>query len=412
MPIFTYTAIKSEGSEVTKGSIEANTLKDAREALRKMDLIPTKLEEQRGGGGATEKKANPVSKAKKIKISSLSTREKIDFTNTLFILSKTGISIIEALLFIEVNMVSKNVQNLASELRKQILQGSSLSDAIAKYPYIFNNIFTGLIKAGEETGELDTTLERMTILLAKQDNLKSKVISTMMYPCFVILLAMAVTTIMLTFVFPSFKEMYSTMGKSLPMLTAVLMSIGIFLKEHWYVIPLEFAAFIFGVYYLFTWPVSKRFIDMISLKIPLISTFVRYSALSNFIAVFKVAFDAGVPVMDGIALANMTIENSVLNEAIKKTAIRIQHGQSLSAALKSSGAIPGIIMCMISTGEQSGQMGDMLGLSSEFIDTQLDRVVDMLNKMVEPVLLVVIGAIVLVLALALYLPLFQSYANL
>ena len=128
--------------------------------------------------------------------------------------------------------------------------------------------------------------------------------------------------------------MYSQMGKNLPMITQVLMDIGIFLKEHWYLIPLEFGAFIFGVYYLFTWPVSKRYIDIISIKIPVLSMFVKYTALSNFIAVFKVAFDAGVPIIDGLMLANLTIKNDVINNAIKKTALRIQHGQSLSVCLK------------------------------------------------------------------------------
>ena len=204
MPLFTYTAIKSSGREVTKGSLEANSLQEAREYLRRMDLIPTKLEEQTTDAGLfSDKKRTTSKKPKKVKLRKLSTREKIDLTNTLFILSKTGISIIEALLFIEVNVISKNTQNLVADLRRQVIQGASLSDAVSKYPYIFDSIFTGLIKAGEETGELDTTLERMTILLEKQDKLKNKVISTMMYPFFVILLAMGVTTIMLTFVFPS-----------------------------------------------------------------------------------------------------------------------------------------------------------------------------------------------------------------
>lgn len=407
MPLYSYTALKS-GKDKVSGKIEAQTLKDAREALRKMNLVPTKIQEQ------AEKAAKTSSGRKTesgVKLKKLSMREKIDFTNTLYVLSKTGISIIEALLFVELNSSSKNSQVLATELKKSVMLGANLSESINRYPETFDPIYSGLIKAGEESGELDTTLERMMFLLEKQDRLRSKVIATMAYPCFIIVLAILVTLVMLTFVFPAFKDMYDNMGKELPLITKVLMDLGIFLKTYWYVPILGGLTSIYALYFLLTWPGSRKVIDDVMLKIPVVKVFVQLASLSNFISVLRVSFDAGVPIVDSLLLANLTVQNYVYKRIFRETATKIQHGQSLSSSLKQTELIPGVVMCMISTGEQSGQLGDMLEQSSIYIDTQLERTVDLLNKLFEPILLVVVGGIVLVLALALYLPLFQSYSN-
>ncbi|MFH0702542.1 MAG: type II secretion system F family protein [bacterium] len=408
MPFFYYTALKS-GKTIVNGNIEAISLKEAREALRKIGLLPTKIEEQK-----TIKKAKTSAAKKKdkiVKLKKLGMRDKIDFTNSLAILSKTGIPIVEALLFIELNSSLKNVQKLSAELRRMVLTGSNLSDSVAKYPYIFDQVYTGLVKAGEESGELDVTMERMVFLLRKQDNLRNKVISAMTYPCIVVIMATLVTLVMLTFVFPAFKDMYSNMGKDLPWITQTLMDTGLFLRKFWFTIPLLLGSMAYTGHLVLKWTITKKAIDKILLSIPVVRTFVKYVSLSNFVSVLKVSFDAGVPIIDSLLLANLTIKNFILNSAIRESTTKIQHGQSLSFALKSSNVIPGIIMCMISTGEQSGQLGNMLEHAGSYIDTEVERTLEILNKLLEPLLLVVIGGIVLILGLALYLPLFQSYSN-
>ncbi len=338
-------------------------------------------------------------------------REKIDFTNTLRIMTKTGVPIIEALIFIENNTASVKTQKVAGELRRQIIAGATLADTIERYPHIFDHVYTGLVRAGEESGELDETLGRMSELLDKQDRIKSKVIGTLMYPAFVIVLAMLVVLVMLMFVFPSFKDMYDNMGKELPFITQACMNVGTFLKTYWYTVPFGLGAFFYGLFYMFKWPVSRRIIDRNVLHIPLLSKFVKYSSLSNFVSVMFVAYEAGVPIVDCLYLSNMTIHNHTLHEAIKSAAVRVQRGTQLSVALNATNLLPKILMFMVSTGEQSGMLGEMLKQASLHIDTELEKVIDALTKLIEPFMLVFIGFIVLVLALALYLPLFQSYAN-
>lgn len=420
MPVFAYVALKA-GKDTVNGIIEAETLREARESLRRLDLVPTRIQEQgTSNNKIQEKTKNKPAKKKpliekksdnKRPLQRLSLQDKIDFATTLHILSKTGISLIEALFFIEVNANNSRIQNLSAKLRKNILTGSNLSEALAKYPHIFGQIYIGLIKAGEESGELDITLERMIYLLNKQDRLKSKIVSTLMYPCFIIALAVIVTTIMITFVFPAFKGMYDSMGQKLPLITQIFMSTGLFLKHYWFMIPLMFFSIGYFLYFIFTWSSSRKIIDKFVCKVPKFGDFVKYAALSNFISILKVSFDAGIPIVDAIMLANISVSNYEINAALKDTASRIQNGQSLSSALKSTGVIPGLIMCMIATGEESGQLADTLEQAGIYIDTQVERLVEMLNKLFEPLLLLVIGVIVLTLALALYLPLFKTYSN-
>ncbi|MFA6989454.1 MAG: type II secretion system F family protein [Candidatus Gastranaerophilaceae bacterium] len=410
MPIYNYVALK-DGKEIVKGKIEALSSKEARSLISKMGLIPTRIFDSSQKSQEELTRLQQIDERKKVRFKKLSMREKIDFTKTMQILTKTGVPIIEALMFLEANTTSKKIQIIAQEIRKQIIAGNTFAETMNKFPQIFDYVYTGLVKAGEESGELDVTLERLSVLLDKQDKLKSKVVGTLIYPAFVIVLAICVILIMLIFVFPPFKEMYDGMGAKLPLITQICMDAGIFLNQYWYIIPVGFGGIFYGINFLFQWPVSKRKIDEICLEIPLFKNFVKYSSLSNFVSVMQVAYDAGVPIIDCLYLSNLTIHNFVLKDAVKTAAQKVQQGTHLSMALKSTNVMPGIILFMVSTGEQSGKLGEMLGQASEFIDIELQRIIDSLTKLVEPAMLIIIGCIVLVLALALYLPLFQSYAN-
>ena len=169
-----------------------------------------------------------------------------------------------------------------------------------------------MVKAGEDSGELEKTLERLLELLKKEANIKSRVIGTLIYPAFVIVLAMVIVTIMLVFVFPAFKGMFDEQGKSLPWITATLMSVGEFLKTYWVLIPIIFGTLIFGTTFLLRWETSKRVIDEYVLKVPLIKDLISFSNFSNFIAVMQVAYDAGVPIVDCLYLSNLTLTNFTL----------------------------------------------------------------------------------------------------
>ena len=404
MTIYNYTAIKDGSNELVKGKVEAADLREARAAVRALGFTPTNItEEQQTTVGKQE------NKAKVGKMPKLGLAEQIDFTSTLQILSAAGIPIIESLLFIENDAAKLKIRQCATELRRQIMNGGTFSSTVAKYPEQFGQVYIGLCKAGEDSGELEKTLDRLLELLNKQAAIRSKVVGTLMYPVFVILLAVFIVIVMLVFVFPVFKEMFDSMGMQLPWITRVLMEMGLWMKKNWFVIPLGIAAAFALINFLFRWKPSKWKIDDIVLKIPVLSDLIQYSNFANFISVMQVAYDAGVPILECLFLSNLTLTNHTLETRVEEATEKVQQGQHLSAALRSTRTMPKMILFMIATGEQSGRLGDMLGQAVSYIDKQLDTIIDIMTKMIEPIMLIVIGSIVLVLAAALYLPLFASY---
>lgn len=407
MAIFNYVALKNN-KDLVKGKVEAEDLRDAREQVRKLGFLPTKVYEEKFGKDSKQDAAEEV---KGGQMKTLGLADKMDFTSTLQILASSGIPMIESLMFIETDAAKLKIRLVAKELRRQIMAGATFADTIAKYPNQFGQVFIGLCKAGEDSGELEKTLDRLMELMTKQANIRGKVIGTLMYPMFVIALAVIIVLVMLMFVFPVFKDMFDGMGKELPWITATLMSAGIFLKKFWYLVPLILGSITFGIIYLFRWEPSKKVIDKYSLQIPLLCDLLQFSNFANFIAVMQVAYDAGVPIVECLYLANLTLTNFTLKEKIEKATGMVQQGQHLSVALRSTEAVPKMILFMIATGEQSGRLGDMLLQATKFIDKKLDGIIDTMTKMIEPLMLIVIGSIVLTLALALYLPLFGSYMS-
>ena len=356
MAIYNYVALKNN-KDIVKGKVEAEDLRDAREKVRSLGFLPTKVYEEKLG--SDNKKEAAVS-VKGGQMKTLGLSEKMEFTSTLQILAQSGIPMIESLMFIENDAAKLKIRLVAKELRRQIMAGATFADTIAKYPNQFGQIYIGLCKAGEDSGELEKTLGRLLELLTKQANIRGKVIGTLMYPMFVIVLAVIIVLVMLMFVFPVFKDMFDGMGKELPWITQTLMDIGLFLKKFWYLVPFILGSVTASIIFLFKWEPSKRKIDEFTLKVPLLSDLIQYSNFANFVAVMQVAYDAGVPIVECLYLSNLTLTNFTLKEKIEKSTGMVQQGQHLSVALRTTGSVPKMILFMIATGEQSGRLGEML----------------------------------------------------
>ncbi len=399
MTRYEYEAEKWNGEKV-KGRIDAKSQVEVKVRVKNMGYKLISIKEFTSNNNT----------AKSGTLQSLSLKEKIDFTQTFLTLNKAGLPIIESLIFIEKDAASRQVRLLAQEIKKQIIAGYTLSDTISKYPNLFGQVYIGLAKAGEDSGEIDKTFERLIELLKKQGDIKGKVISALTYPIFVILLAIAVVLVMLMFVFPAFKDMFDQQGKQLPAITQFCITSGEFLKDKWAVIPLSIIAIIGSIMYLLRWEPSKRKIDELVLKVPLISDLMKAASFSNFLTVLQIAYDAGIPIIECLYLSRTTLSNSVMQDAIKVSIKKMQAGAHLSESLKAANIFPKMILFMVSTGEQSGRLGELMTQSVQHIDQQLDLIIDTLGKLIEPILLIFIGVIVCFLALSLYLPLFQSYS--
>jgi len=390
MGFYKYSGAK--GKEKGNGIVEAKNQREAITKVRSMGYKNIKLQVSKSGPDG--------------KLRPLSLNEKIDFTQTFQILNQAGVPIIEALVFIGNDAASPRTRSMAHAIRQDILEGGTFSNSVAKYPQIFDKIFTGLVKAGEDSGELDKTLGRLAELLKKQSAIKGKVVGAMLYPVFVIVLALVIVIIMVVFVFPKFAETFAQTGRALPPITQACISLGTSIIKYWWAYIAGSVGFVWFCIKSFEWPRTRAFIDRWSLKVPVFNNLVLKSNFSNFLTVLLVAYNAGIPIVDCIYLSNMTLTNGVLRDALAKANQKVQQGAQLSLALKASSVVPKMVVFMISTGEQSGRLSDLLENAVYFIDQELDKAVDVVTKMMEPLLIVVIGFIVLFMALAFYLPLF------
>ncbi len=399
MTIYKYIALK-DNKETVKGKVEADDLRSARSQIKQLNLLPIKIYED------TISNNNKPNLLPTIKLRPLSLKDKIDFSSTYQTLAGAGVPVVESLLFMEQEASSARIRNLSRELRRHILAGSTFADTVKRYSEIFGQIFVGLTKAGEDSGEMETTMGRIIELLRKQEAVRSKVIGALMYPIMVILLAIGVAVVMLTFVFPAFNDMFEQQGNKLPPITQMCVDAGKFLTDYWYAAIFLFVFGIFGIYSLFKYPPARNFIDKTSLKIPLIGELLKFGAFSNFLAVLQVAYEAGVPIVNCLSLATLTVENILVRDAMSSAKSKVQQGLHLSAALRSTGVMPKMLLFMIQTGEQSGKLGEMLEQAVKFVDKELDKFVEKMTKAIEPIMLIVLGGMVLFFALALYLPLF------
>src|SRR5574344_580992 len=254
MAIFNYTALDNDNKTVS-GVIEASNERDAREKIRLNGFKPMSLSLTNTSSEEADKQ-EVADKISKNKIPKLSLDDKIDFTSTFQMLSMSGIPVIESLVFIENDSNNLKIRLVAKELKRQILAGSTFATTIAKYPEVFDRIYIGLTKAGEDSGELEKTLERLLDILKKQVAINSRVIGALMYPVFVIILAIVIVLIMLVFVFPAFDEMFANQGKTLPPITAAMMVLGKFLKAQWYLIPIGAIVTMVGLWFISKWEVS------------------------------------------------------------------------------------------------------------------------------------------------------------
>jgi len=391
MGFYKYSAKERSGKKV-KGFVEASTKMEAFKQLKSKGLKNITLQVSKTAGGD--------------KLKALSLKEKIDFTQTFQTLHKAGVPIIESLMFIGNEAASVKIRNIASTVRQAIMEGGTFAGTIGKYPHIFDEIYKGLVQAGEDSGELDKTLERLSELLKKQASIKGKVIGALLYPVFVVVLAIVIVIVMVVFVFPKFADVFATTGRELPPITKMCISLGNSITGYWwlYIVVIIFAAFLMKK--AMVWRPSREIIDKVSLKIPIIDQLLIKANFSNFLTVLLVAYNAGIPIVNCISLSNLTLTNIVLKDALTQAGVKVSQGTQLSLALKASDVVPKMIVFMISTGEQSGRLGELLENAVYFIDQELDKAVDVMTKMMEPLLIIVIGFIVLFLALAFYLPLF------
>jgi type IV pilus assembly protein PilC len=300
------------------------------------------------------------------------------------------------------------MSKLIMDLRADIETGTSLNNAFRKYPLYFDPLFCNLVGAGEQAGILEDLLTRLAIYKEKTLALKSKIKGALMYPCAIMAIAFIVTAVIMIWVVPAFKSVFSSFGANLPTPTLIVMGISDFVVKWWYLI---FGS-IFGALYFFfqSWRRSlkmQQFMDRVLLRLPVFGEVIRKATIARWTRTLATMFAAGVPLVEALDSVGGASGNNVYLEATKKIQTEVSTGTSLTVAMQNANVFPNMVTQMVAIGEESGALDGMLGKVADFYEEEVDEAVKALSSLMEPMIMVILGVLIGGLVVAMYLPIFK-----
>lgn len=397
MPNFEIKAIDQSGTEITE-VVEAESSVEVAEKLEQLGYLPIHIKEKSGSSGSL----TLFEKKKKIK-----EEEIIVFTKQLVTLLKAGVPLLACLEAMVKQTENEDLKSVLQELYVDIESGLSFSEALGRHPKVFSELYVNSIKAGEMGGALDEVLERLNFLMEHDMNTRSQIKSAMRYPIIVIIsLVLAFVGLMLLVV-PNFMNLFDKMNIELPLPTRILIGLHFILTHYWYII----VAVLVSIYVAF-----KRYIktekghyqwDKFKISLPVLGDLNLKTAMSRFTRMFQTLNSSGLPILQTLEITAKTVGNVVISQEIEKAAYGVLQGEGLAAPLSRGEVFPPMVIRMISIGEQSGSLDAMLLNVSEHYDTEVDYAVKNLTSMIEPLLTIGVGIIVLFLALAIFLPMWD-----
>lgn len=400
MAKYKYKALQNN-TQIVEGEVEAQSLREARELIRKLGFIPTKVYTEDAPQTQVQIVTKQEKSTAKVPIKHLSLAQKINFTSQLETLLSAGIPILEALQTIENNSPDVKLKTISLNLRIGIMSGLTLAQALnSLYGQVFGPVYSGLVKTGEDAGELEATLQRMLVMLRKQDAIKGKIVNASIYPGVLLTMMTGLLILFAKFVFPRFAGVMAFNGADLPILAQSIMGFFNFIDNFWWLVLMIIGAVCYVLVNMFKNPQIKSKWDEFVLKIPVVSDFITYINLSNFMTVMHISYDAGVPIMSGLELANKTVGNYTIKSKIFNSVNLVRAGKTLTEAFQRTLVIPQELVSMISAGEKSGTLGKMFHDCANVIDKKVDMALEALTKLFEPAVILIMGGAVLFIALA------------
>ncbi len=328
------------------------------------------------------------------------------FTRQFATMINAGLPMVQCLDILSEQMEKEYFKKIVSTVKTDVEGGSTLSDAMGKHT-VFSELFVNMVDAGEAGGILDLILNRLAVYLEKADALARKVKSALMYPTVVCVVATGATIFMLVFIIPTFARMFSDFGGELPLPTKIVMTLSTFLRTKWYLLVGGTIAAIILFKRFKATEMGQMKIDQFMLKIPVLGTVIRKSAVARFTRTLGTLVSSGVPILNGLEITAKTAGNKVVEKAVNATKESISQGNTIADPLKASGVFPPMVTQMISVGEQTGALDEMLEKIANFYDDEVDTAVEALTSVIEPVMIVVMGVIVGGMLISMYLPMFK-----
>jgi type IV pilus assembly protein PilC len=333
------------------------------------------------------------------------------FTRQLATMMAAGVPLVQAFDIVGRGHDNPSMQELLLAIKGDIESGTAMAAALRKYPLYFDDLVCNLVAAGEQAGVLDTLLDKIATYKEKTESIKGKIKKAMFYPAAVIIVAILVTIIIMLFVIPQFKELFSSFGADLPAFTLLVIAISDFMRQFWWAMALGLGVAIYG--FIAVYKRSRRFrdgLDRLALRIPVIGAILHKAAIARFSRTLSTMFAAGVPLVDALDSVSGATGNAVYANAVSNMREEVATGQSLQLSMRQRGLFPHMVIQMTAIGEESGSLDAMLGKVADFYEEQVDNAVDSLSSLLEPLIMVVIGGLVGSLVVAMYLPIFKLAA--
>jgi type IV pilus assembly protein PilC len=383
---------KDKKGKLIKGEMKAASEAFVNSSLRRQGITVSKLKKQ----------SSFSSKGR------VSDKDITLFTRQLATMMKSGVPLLQSFDIVGKGHSNPAVAKLLLDIKSDVETGSSLSTAFRKYPLYFDALFCNLIGAGEQAGILDTLLDRLATYKEKILAIKSKIKSALFYPISIVVVAFIITAVIMIFVVPAFKDLFSSFGADLPGPTLVVMAISDIFVNWWWAI---FGSIGFAIWFFFyTWKRSlsmQSTMDRLILKIPVFGELIRKATIARFSRTLATMFSAGVPLVEALDSVAGASGNRVYYEATKKIQSEISTGTSLTIAMQNSEVFPNMVLQMTAIGEESGALDSMLSKVADFYEAEVDDAVDALSSLMEPMIMVVLGTLIGGLVVALYLPIFK-----
>lgn len=382
---------KDKAGKTVRGELRATGDAVARSTLRRQGVMVSSLKKQsaRRGGSVSDKDITLL-------------------TRQLATMMKSGVPLLQSFDIVGKGHANPAVARLIMELKTEVETGSSLTAAFRKYPLYFDPLFCNLVGAGEQAGILETLLDRLATYKEKILAIKSKIKAALFYPISIIVVAFVITAVIMIFVIPAFKQVFSSFGADLPAPTLVVMAISEFFVAYWWIM---FPLIGGGIYFFFeSWKRSfpmQVFMDKLILKVPVFGDLIRKATVARWTRTLATMFAAGVPLVEALDSVGGASGNQVYVQATKAIQGEVSTGTSLTVAMQNANVFPTMVIQMVSIGEESGALDGMLSKVADFFEAEVDDAVDALASLMEPMIMVVLGTLIGGMVIAMYLPIFK-----
>ncbi|MGB7543325.1 MAG: type II secretion system F family protein [Burkholderiales bacterium] len=382
---------KDKSGKVMKGEMRAGGEHVVNATLRRQGIIVTKVKKQRAGSGGRVKEKDVAL-----------------FTRQMATMMKAGVPLLQAFDIVGKGHANPAVGRLLMSLKTEVETGSSLAAAFRKYPLYFDNLYCNLVQAGEQAGILETLLDRLAVYKEKTLAIKSKIKAALFYPIAIIVVAFVITAVIMIFVIPAFKQVFTSFGADLPAPTLFVMAVSDAFVKYWYIIFGGIGGGLYGFLELWKRSVPVQiFMDRLLLRAPVFGHLVKISTIARWTRTLSTMFAAGVPLVEALDSVGGASGNYVYVIATKEIQRKVSTGTSLTVAMQEATVFPSMVIQMVSIGEESGALDSMLSKVADFFEAEVDDAVEALSSLMEPMIMVVLGVLIGGMVIAMYLPIFK-----